>query len=82
MYIWTYPDGEAGWCKTLWELLERAEYDPAFFRNCEVFRVDPSNAWVSAWPEVERAFEELEQEWVWDRDHAAYVSSPEKTGRV
>ena len=82
MYILTYPNGEAAWFPDLTGVLEHIEYDAFGLNDCEVYRIDPNHAWIDASREIEAALIEHAEAMAWDSDHVAYISSPEKTGRV
>ena len=82
MYILTYPNGEAAWFENIGALLEYIEYDAFGLNDCGVYRIDPNHAWIDASRQVMDALEEHEQYCEWEMEHQAYISSPEKTGRV
>ena len=79
MFILTYPNGDAAWFKGMAELLESIEYDAFGLQDCKVYRLDPG---LDVNEEVEAALRDYDEVLAWDSDHEAYVSSPEKTGRV
>ena len=82
MYILTYPNGEAAWFPGIGALLEHIEFDAYGLNDCGVYRIDPNHAWIDASREIEAALIEHDEAMAWDGDHEAYISSPEKTGRV
>ena len=82
MYIVTHPDGEAAWFNTLAELLESIEYDAFGLNDCGVYFLHPNSAWIDASRQVMDALEEHELHREWEMEHEAFISSPEKTGRV
>jgi hypothetical protein len=82
MYIVTHPDGEAAWFNTLAELLESIEYDAFGLKDCGVYFLHVNSAWIDASQQVMDALKEHEQFREWEMEHEAYISSPEKTGRV
>ena len=82
MYILTHPDGEAAWFENMDAVLEHIEYDAHGLNDCGAYRLDPGGAWIDASQEIEAALIEHDEAMAWDGDHEAYISSPEKTGRV
>jgi len=82
IYIITHPDGEGAWYNTLSELLEAIEYDAYSLNDCGVYFLHINSAWIDASRQVMDALEEHEQYREWEAEHRAYISSPEKTGRV
>ena len=82
MYILTYPGGDGAWFADLAALLEHLEYDAYGLKDCGAYRLDPNGAWIDASREIEAALIEHDEAMAWDGDHVAYISSPEKTGRV
>jgi len=79
MYILTYPNGEAAWFKDMAALLDSIEYDAYGLKDCQVYRLDHQHDINS---EVEAALRDHDEALAWDSDHEAFISSPEKTGRV
>jgi len=82
MYIVTHPDGQAAWFNTLAELLESIEYDAFGLNDCGAYFINPNGAWLDASREIEAALIEHDEAMAWEAEHQAYISSPEKTGRV
>ena len=82
MYIITRPDGEGAWYNTLAELLEAIEYDAYSLNDCGVYFLHHNNAWIDASRQVMDALEEHELHRKWEMEHVAFISSPEKMGRV
>jgi len=82
MYILTYPNGDAAWFPGMGALLEHIEYDAFGLNDCGVYLLHPNSAWIDASRQVMDALEEHEQFREWEAEHRAYISSPEKTGRV
>ena len=82
MYILTYPDGEAAWFPDIAAVLEHIEYDAYGLNDCGAYWINPNGAWLDASREIEAALIEHDEAMAWDRDHEAFISSPEKTGRV
>jgi hypothetical protein len=82
IYIITRPDGEGQWYKTMNELLESIEFDAYGLNDCGVYFLHLNSAWIDASRQVMDALEEHEQFREWEAEHRAYISSPEKTGRV
>jgi hypothetical protein len=82
MYILTYPDGEAAWFPDLAAVLEHIEYDAFGLNDCGVYFLHPNSAWIDATGVVQAALADHEEEMAWDSEHVAFISSPEKTGRV
>lgn len=82
MYILTYPNGEAAWFPDLAAVLEHIEYDAYGLNDCGAYFIKPNGAWLDASREIEAALIEHDEAMAWDGDHEAFISSPEKTGRV
>ena len=82
MYILTYPNGEAAWFPDLSGVLEHIEYDAFGLNDCSAYFINPTGSWLDASREIEAALIDHDEALAWDDDHEAYVSSPEKTGRV
>ena len=82
IYIITRPDGEAQWYNTMSELLESIDYDAYDLNDCGVYFLHLNSAWIDASKQVMDAIQDYEQCRAWDSDHVAFISSPEKTGRV
>ena len=82
MYILTYPNGDAAWFQDLAALLEHIEYDAFSLNDCGAYFINPNGAWLDASREIEAALIEHDEAMAWDSDHVAFISSPEKTGRV
>ena len=82
MYILTYPNGEAAWFPDLTGVLEHIEYDAFGLNDCGAYFINPTGSWLDASREIEAALIDYDEALAWDGDHEAYVSSPEKTGRV
>ena len=82
MYILTYPNGEAAWFQDLAAVLEHIEYDAFGLNDCGVYRIDANHAWIDAMGEAQAALVDHDEAMAWDSDHVAFISSPEKTGRV
>jgi hypothetical protein len=83
MYILTYPSGsDAAWFADLADVLEHLEYDAYGLKDCGAYRIDQNHAWIDARREIEAALIEHDEAMAWDGDHEAFISSPEKTGRV
>ena len=82
MYILTYPNGEAAWLENLETVLEYIGYDASNLNDCGVYFMHTNGAWIDASRQVMDALEEHEQFREWEAEHRAYISSPEKTGRV
>lgn len=82
MYILTYPNGDAAWFPGMGALLEHIEYDAFGLNDCGAYFINPNGAWLDASREIEAALIEHDEAMAWDGDHEAYISSPEKTGRV
>jgi hypothetical protein len=82
MYILTYPNGDAAWFPGMGALLEHIEYDAHSLNDCGVYFLHLNSAWIDASKQVMDALEEHEQFREWEAEHQAYISSPEKMGRV
>ena len=82
MYILTYPNGDAAWFPDLAAVLEHIEYDAYGLKDCGAYWINPNGAWLDATREIEAALIEHDEAMAWDGDHEAFISSPEKTGRV
>ena len=82
MYILTYPGGDGAWFPGMGALLEHIEYDAFGLNDCGAYFINPNGTWLDATREIEAALIEHEEAMAWDGDHEAYISSPEKTGRV
>ena len=82
MYILTYPNGEAAWFPDLAAVLEHIEYDAYGLNDCGAYFINPKGSWLDASREVEAALIEHDEAMAWESDHEAFISSPEKTGRV
>ena len=83
MFILTYPNGEAAWFRDLADVLEHIEYDAFGLNNCcSAYFINPTGSWLDASREIEAALRDYDEALAWDSDHEAYVSSPEKTGRI
>ena len=82
IYILTYPNGDAAWFPGIGALLEHIEYDAYGLNDCGAYFIKPNGAWLDASREIEAALIEHDEAMAWDGDHEAFISSPEKTGRV
>jgi len=82
IYILTYPNGEAAWFPGIGALLEHIEFDAYGLNDCGAYFINPNGAWLDASREIEAALIEHDEAMAWDGDHEAFISSPEKTGRV
>jgi hypothetical protein len=85
MYILTYPGGDAAWFPDLAAVLEYIEYD-AFglmdANDCGAYFINPNGTWLDASRDIEAALIEHDEAMAWEAEHQAFISSPEKTGRV
>jgi hypothetical protein len=79
IYFITYPKGDGAWFKSMAALLESIEYDAYGLKDCHVYRLDPG---LDVIAEVEVALRDYDEALAWDGDHEAFISSPEKTGRL
>ena len=82
IYILTYPDGDAAWFPDLAALLEHIEFDAFGLNDCGAYFINPTGSWLDASREIEAALIEHNEAMEWESDHEAFISSPEKTGRV
>jgi len=82
MFILTYPAGDAAWFADMAAVLEHLEYDAFGLKDCGAYRINPDKTWGDATRRIEEALIEHDEALAWERDHEAYISSPEKTGRV
>ena len=82
MFILTYKNGDAAWFADMAAVLEHLEYDAFGLKDCGAYRIKPDGTWSDAIRQIEEALIEHDEEGAWDRDHEAYLSSPERTGRV
>lgn len=82
MFILTYKNGNAAWFADLAAVLEHIEYDAYGLKDCGAYRINPDKTWSDATKRIEAALAEHDEEVAWDRDHEAYLSSPEKLGLI
>jgi hypothetical protein len=82
IYILTYQNGDGAWFPGMGALLEHIEYDAYGLKDCGAYWINPNGTWLDATREIEAALIEHDEAMAWDGDHEAFISSPEKTGRV
>jgi hypothetical protein len=82
MFILTYKNGDAAWFADLAAVLEHIEYDAYGLKDCGAYRIDQDGTWSDATRRIEEALIEHDEALAWERDHEAFISSPERTGRV
>ena len=82
MYILTYPNGNAAWFPGIGALLEHLAYDAYGLNDCWAYRINPDGTWLDSSREIEEALIEHDEAMAWERNHEAFISSPEKTGRT